>query len=278
MIELLNDLPPGAVVLDIGCDTGSFEFSKNSITVVKVDLELRSGSPASNFVQANAAWLPFGERCFDMVVANHSLEHFENLDVCLAEIHRVIKPNGALYIAVPDANTVSDRLYRWLARGGGHINAFLSADELGKRVARATGLQHVGTRTLCTSLSFLNRRNRRTRAPRRLLALGGGAPFSLLLFTYIFRLVDRLIGTRLSVYGWALYFGNLRAQVAQEVWTNVCIGCGTGYSCRWLLAHQIVVKTVLSPAWYRCPECGSLNLFTNDKQFTHLISPNPLRH
>ena len=48
----------------------------------------------------------------------------------LAEIGRVLKPPGALYIAVPDASTFGDRLYRWLTWGGGHVNAFTSAREL----------------------------------------------------------------------------------------------------------------------------------------------------
>lgn len=77
-------------------------------------------------VLADAAALPFASASFDAVVANHSLEHFADLDGALGEIGRVLAPAGALYIAVPDATTFTDRLYRWLARGGGHVNRFSS--------------------------------------------------------------------------------------------------------------------------------------------------------
>ena len=70
----------------------------------------------------------------------------------------VIRPGGALYVAVPDASTVTDKVYRWLGRGGGHVNAFVSAADVAERVERGTGLGLAATRTLCSSLSFLNRR------------------------------------------------------------------------------------------------------------------------
>ena len=39
--------------------------------------------------------------------------------------------------------------------------------------------------------------------------MGNGSEISLHLFTYFARLSDRLFGTRLRVYGWALYFGSV---------------------------------------------------------------------
>jgi len=185
MNELLRDLAPGSIVLDLGCGAGSFD-SAGEFSTVRVDLE-PSTVRVSNFAQADAARLPFRADCFDVVVSNHSLEHLENLASALEEIGRVLKSTGALYVAVPDATTITDRLYRWLARGGGHVNQFSSARELALKIERATGLRHKTTRTLCTSLSFLNRRNHRV--PRRLLLLGGGTEASLRLLTYVFRLL-----------------------------------------------------------------------------------------
>ena len=68
--------------------------------------------------------MPFGSAAFDLVVSNHSLEHFVELEPTLREIGRVMRPGGTLYIAVPNTATLSDRIYRWLARGGGHVNPF----------------------------------------------------------------------------------------------------------------------------------------------------------
>lgn len=267
MNEVLHCLGPGAVVLDIGSGRGSFEVVQPSLTVIRTDLEHDSGA-GDNFVQSDAARLPFLDHCFDAVVSNHSLEHFENLRHALEEIGRVAKPNGILYVAVPDATTITDRLYRWLARGGGHVNPFTSATELAAVIERATGLRHAATRTLCTSLSFLNRRNHKTRPPMRLWLLGGGTHASLLLLTYMFRLFDRVVGSRTSVYGWALYFGNI-GPVDCTAWTNVCVGCGAGHASERLLGDGRVAR--LS---YRCPGCGTLNLFTDDKNYQPRMNPD----
>ena len=266
MNELLKTVAPGGAVLDLGCGAGTFLLDDRSFAVVRVDLERPSGRVA-NFAQADAAQLPFPASRFDAVVSNHSLEHFHNLAGALEEIGRVVKSSGSLYVAVPDSNTLSDRLYRWLARGGGHVNRFTSAGDLASMIERATRLKHVATRPLCTSFSFLNQNNRRTRPPRRLWLLGGGTETSLFFATYIFRLLDRCLGTRLSFYGWALYFGNPPAPIDSGCWTNVCIRCGSGHPSDRLLCSRKFVRLLPFLPAYQCPACGTLNLFTDDKHY-----------
>jgi SAM-dependent methyltransferase len=268
--EILENFGPGQRVLDIGSGAGSFPSSIGPFTAIRVDLDHPSG-PALNFAQADAAHLPFAGHAFDAVISNHSLEHFHDLAGSLQEIGRVLKPTGALYVAVPDASTFCDRLYRWLARGGGHVNPFTSAKDLAAIIERATRLRHVETRTLCTSLSYLNRRNFRVHSPKRLLLAGNGTEISLHLFTYFARLSDRLFGTRLSVYGWALYFGSFPVPVDTDVWTNVCIRCGSGAQSDWLRHVKAVRKRFLLPGLslqvYRCPTCGTTNLFSEDSRY-----------
>ena len=175
---------------------------------------------------------------------------------------------------MPDASTFADRLYRWLARGGGHVNPFTSAPELAATIERATHLRHVNTRTLCASLSYLNRRNRRVSGPRRILLVGGGTEISLYLFNFFARLSDRLFGTRLTVYGWALYFGSFPVEVDTAVWTNVCILCGSGAQSEWLRHMKLVRRRFFPPGFflrvYRCPSCGTTNLFSEDSHYRHL--------
>jgi ubiquinone/menaquinone biosynthesis C-methylase UbiE len=48
-------------------------------------------------LQANAASLPFCDRVFDVVLANHMLYHIEEVDHALEELHRVLTANGMLY-------------------------------------------------------------------------------------------------------------------------------------------------------------------------------------
>jgi SAM-dependent methyltransferase len=260
MLDLLRDLPPEAKVLDLGSGSGSFDAAGLRATVVRLDLE---PSTSKNFVRGDASNLPFPPRTFDAIVSNHSLEHVENLDGCLREISRVLKPAGILYVAVPDSTTLCDRLYRWLSRGGGHVNPFPSAADLSQKIETAIALPHLGTRTLCASFSFLNRKLIRTRIPGKLLLLGGGTQTSLLIATYALRLLDRFLGTRLIVYGWALYFG--KSPETSETWTNVCILCGSGQDSKSLR----VFRKLLLP-FYRCPQCGTLNLFTRDEYYAHL--------
>ena len=272
MHEILNNLGPGQRVLDIGSNAGSFDSTIGSFIAIRADLDHPSRS-VPNFAQADAAHLPFPDHAFDAVVSNHSLEHFDDLARSLSEIGRVLKPTGALYVSVPDASTFCDRLYRWLARGGGHVNAFTSAQELAGMIERATHLRCIDTRTLCTSLSYLNRKNRRVSGPRRLLLVGGGTEISLHLFTWFARLSDRLFSTRLGVYGWSLYFGNVAVPEDTGAWTNVCIRCGSGAPSEWLRELNLVRRRFLMRV-YRCPNCGTTNLFSEDRRFPHLAARN----
>jgi SAM-dependent methyltransferase len=263
--EILENFGAGRRVLDLGSRLGSFDASIGPFITIRADLDEPPGN-TPNFVRADAARLPFRDHAFDGIISNHSLEHFHDLAGSLSEISRVVKPGGALYVAVPDASTFCDRLYRWLARGGGHVNPFTSVRELSATIERSTGLRFLDSRTLFTSLSYLNRRNQAVCGPRRLLLVGNGSEISLHLFTYFARLSDRFFGTRLGVYGWALYFGSLPVPVETEVWSNVCIRCGSGAQSDWLRHMNVVRRRFLVPV-YRCPSCGTVNLFSEDRRY-----------
>ena len=270
MHEILENFGAGQRILDLGSGAGSFPSDFGPFTAIRADLDPPS-RPAQNFAQADAARLPFRDRAFDAVISNHSLEHFHDLSGSLAEIGRVLKPTGALYVAVPDASTFGDRLYRWLTWGGGHVNQFVSASELAATIERATHLRHVETRTLFASLSFLNSRNFRVCRPKRHLLAGNGTELSLHLFTWFARLSDRLFGTRISAYGWALYFGSFPVPIDSDIWSNVCIRCGSGAQSEWLRHVKLVRRRFFPPGLflqvYKCPTCGATNLFFEDRYY-----------
>jgi SAM-dependent methyltransferase len=264
MHEILKTLPAGSRVLDLGCAEGSFPEEATLASIVRVDREApgdRSGG--TPFVQADAATLPFADRTFAAVISNHSLEHFDNLAGALQEIGRVISPGGSLFVAVPDASTLTDKLYRWLAGGGGHVNAFTSPAETAAAIEQATGLPHVATRLLCSSLSFLNRRNA-PRPPRRVLLLGAGYEWSLFLYAWLSRQLDARLSTRTSIYGWAFYFGSIVEPIDTETWVNVCIRCGSGCSSSSLTKQALVRSSFPGVRIFRCPECGAANPFADD--------------
>lgn len=260
MYEILTSLPPGSVVLDLGSGSGSFPRGILPLKVIRADLAPVSGG-GEIAVACTASALPFATNSFQAVILNHSLEHFEGLGDCVSEIARVLAPEGYLYVAVPDASTLTDRFYRWVARGGGHVNLFTNPRQLIEMFTTRTETPHSGTRTLFTSWSFLNRKNSPARPPRKLLLLLGGNESFLRLLSLVFRWADRLLRTRLSVYGWALYFGK-GLNIEEDGWSNVCVRCGSGHS-RSVLTRSRIRRRFLVLDSYSCPQCGTENWFTN---------------
>jgi SAM-dependent methyltransferase len=261
--EILDHLPPGSLVLDLGSRDGSFQAGAHpKLVLFAADLflpgEIQEGI---RFVQADASSLPFASRTFDAIILNHTLEHFERLKPALQEIGRVIRADGAIYTAVPDATTFSDRLYRKLFRNrGGHVNLFGSEAELTRTLSWYFGLRPAGSRTLCASLTFLNRRARNPEAGQ--LRLLFRLPERLLLYlTWLLRVADLRFKTRLTIYGWALYFGNLQECIDPMRRTNICIRCGQAHPSDWLLTSGLVRKRRWLFDDYKCPGCRARNSF-----------------
>ena len=248
MHEILRNLAMGDLVLDLGCDEGSFPAASTRAVTVRLDRDVPRSRDAA-FVQGDAGRLPFADASFAAVISNHSLEHFEDLDGVLHEIRRVARADCVLFVAVPDASTLTDRIYRWLGKGGGHVNRFTRAEDVAAKIARDTGLRHVATRDLWSSLSFLNRKCAPRPLPLRLWLLGGGFEAVLRGYVRVSRWVDRRFGTRTGAYGWAFYFGHAPEPVDTTAWVNVCIRCGSGIPAGGLPVGKE----------YRCPVCGTRN-------------------
>jgi Methyltransferase domain len=264
MLHLIQHLPPRARILDLGAGPGSFQCERADAVVIRLDLERPHRLGDGSYVLGDAARMPFAAASFDLVVSNHSLEHFLELDATVREIGRVIKRDGVLYVAVPDASTLADRIYRWLGKGGGHVNPFRSASEVAGLVTRLTGLPTRSTNVLFSSLSFLNRHNFVTRPPRRIALFAFGNEHFLAVLIALLRGVDRRLGTQWSRYGWSFVFGNVSESQPAEAWVNVCVRCGSGHSAAYLDKYAPKRKFVgLFPA-YSCPACGGFNFLTRE--------------
>jgi SAM-dependent methyltransferase len=260
MLEIVERLPPGSMVLDLGARTGSFSTSRTDLCVVRLDLETPPPGVTGSYVRADAARLPFRDRCFDAIVSNHSLEHFVEFETTVREIGRVVKSNGVLYVSVPDAATLTDRIYRWLGRGGGLVNGFRTPADVIGPVEKWTRLRHRTTTVLFSSLSFLNRHNFTSRPPRKIALFGFGKEWFLAWLMWGLRGLDRAMGTRLSVYGWAFQFGGPASP--REAWVNVCVRCGSG-SAEVYLRHMGAVRRAPGGIEvYDCPQCGGWNLLS----------------
>jgi SAM-dependent methyltransferase len=259
--EILERLGEGALVLDLGSREGSFADGTYPVRGVRLDI----GAPrraTRMFVQADAARLPFAARTFDAVIVNHSLEHLRELKPSLQEIGRVVRQDGAVFVSVPDATTIADRVYRKVYRNlGGHVNLFDSAVKLEQMLAWYIGLPHVATRTLHTSMNFLNRRNTREAVRLRQMRFAGLPEFILAPLGAAARRLDHWFGSRLSVYGWAFYFGRIEDPVDTAPLENVCVRCGQAHPADELLRRGIRRHLLLRS--YRCADCGARNIFTS---------------
>jgi SAM-dependent methyltransferase len=108
--ELLDrlDLPRGSSLLDIGCGTGEgMTFaSRRGLRVVGVDKpqDWARHCLARPVVRADAARLPFRSASFDGVLLFHVLAHLVAVEICLAEINRVLRAGGRLAVSTPNAD------------------------------------------------------------------------------------------------------------------------------------------------------------------------------
>jgi SAM-dependent methyltransferase len=104
--------PQEACILELGCGPGSLwaanrhrlspglkltltDFSTGMVSRARESLA--TGEGPFNFTAADAQSVPFRDRSFDAVVANHMLYHVAYPREALHGIHRVLKPEGCLY-------------------------------------------------------------------------------------------------------------------------------------------------------------------------------------
>jgi 2-polyprenyl-3-methyl-5-hydroxy-6-metoxy-1,4-benzoquinol methylase len=95
--------------LDIGCSTGFIanELHQAGATVTGTDIDDRGLQDAQrrfgtkiSFLECQAESLPFREDAFDIVVFNHIYEHVIDPDPVMAEIRRVLRPDGIVYLGL----------------------------------------------------------------------------------------------------------------------------------------------------------------------------------
>lgn len=93
----------GQRLLDIGVGTGEIiSILARDFDAFGVDiLDQRRAKAGHGFALCNEV-LPFPDRCFDLVVSNHVIEHVANPWLHLTEIARVLRPGGYLYLATPN--------------------------------------------------------------------------------------------------------------------------------------------------------------------------------
>jgi SAM-dependent methyltransferase len=266
LYSLLGRLESSSVVVDLGCGRGSFHYESCRGRIVAMDVDLpadRSSSPHVCYLRADSSAIPIADSSVDAVISNHTLEHFTNYKTSLTEIGRILKPEGWIWIAVPDGDAVDDRIYRFLFEGGGHVNRFSRAS-LVREVESLTDTKLRQAADLFSSFIYLRRpsedevqhyppRARFLReAPAGFLTF---LSFGLNAFT---RICDRLFRTRYSRYGWGFVFARdeLRMEPMPSYF-NVCRRCGSGFPAASAMKSG---RGVFGVFIGKCPNCGESNV------------------
>jgi ubiquinone/menaquinone biosynthesis C-methylase UbiE len=105
----LSSLPaPGKLTLDIGCGEGrlSRDLAALGHQVVGVDVTrslveaAREADPEGEYVEADAARLPFDDGTADLAIAFMSLMDMDDMHGAVREIARVLEPRGLLLATV----------------------------------------------------------------------------------------------------------------------------------------------------------------------------------
>jgi ubiquinone/menaquinone biosynthesis C-methylase UbiE len=73
-------------------------------------------NPSMSIVRADAFFLPFKSRLFDVTTAFETLEHHKDLDLVLNVIKRATKSNGLVLVSVP-ATDLNDTMETSLISG-----------------------------------------------------------------------------------------------------------------------------------------------------------------
>jgi SAM-dependent methyltransferase len=129
LLEAISKIAPTITgdVLDFGCGSKPYEsLFTHATSYTGVDIEVSGHDHKNSKVDVfyDGKTLPFPEQSFDAAVCFEVLEHVFNLEEVLAEIRRVLRPNGHLLLSIPfawDEHEVPFDFARYTSYGIQHV-------------------------------------------------------------------------------------------------------------------------------------------------------------
>lgn len=148
----LSNLSPRTPVLDAGCGTGIFTAFLNDLgfTATGVDISVTAVTQAKEKcasarfqVAALETGLPFEDETFAAVWCSEVLEHLFNVPAALAELNRVLQPEGSLLLTTPYHGLLKNLIVA-LTTFDRHYNPYLSHIRFFTRRSLGVCLQRAG--------------------------------------------------------------------------------------------------------------------------------------
>ncbi|NQT27211.1 class I SAM-dependent methyltransferase [candidate division KSB1 bacterium] len=113
-------------ILDVGCGGGLFSHycKKQGADYTGLDITFENLRRASSngygvYLQADSQKLPFPEQCFELISVIDSFEHFPNPYEAADEFKRILKPDGVIFLSVPNYFNVGGLVKKILENVGG---------------------------------------------------------------------------------------------------------------------------------------------------------------
>lgn len=142
IMALINNLPPGkALDFPSGFGRLSYWLREKGYEVTSCDIgtEEYKKSPIKH-VRANLnGEFPFVDNLFDYAFCIDGPEHAENLYHAFREFYRVLKPNGLLFVSIPNFSSLESRLKQLLY---GVLEPVVTKDQF-KQSKYGTGFFHI---------------------------------------------------------------------------------------------------------------------------------------
>ncbi|HXW98856.1 MAG TPA: methyltransferase domain-containing protein [Methanomicrobiales archaeon] len=113
--HMLDWLPPGRLLLDLGCGTGLFMRRYGELGGTAVGLDISRGMVEAareqggwfEYLEGTAEVLPFRDRSFDAVSCMLAFSYLEHPERMLGEAYRVLRPGGCLAVSTLSRNVIT---------------------------------------------------------------------------------------------------------------------------------------------------------------------------
>lgn len=125
MMRAACELPAGARVLDVGAGEAPYAelFSHLDYRTSDWSNSVHAGARRADYI-GSADNLPVEDAMFDAVINTQVLEHVADPAAVIAELHRILKPSGRLYLTVPLVGALHEEpydFYRYTPYGLRHL-------------------------------------------------------------------------------------------------------------------------------------------------------------